>query len=122
MHALKQSSQGSITSLPIWLQRCIHQEMSEGSGRLALEDLAQRANYSREHLNRIVKSETGKTLSILMRDYRLQLSTELLSTTDWTIARIAAHCRFGGSAYFHEAFMHHFQITPAQYRRNILHQ
>jgi AraC family L-rhamnose operon transcriptional activator RhaR/AraC family L-rhamnose operon regulatory protein RhaS len=88
---------------------------------IKLEELADKANLSVRHFNRIFK-ENYKTTPI---DYIIKLRLEhacfLLRKSESGITEIAAKSGFDDSNYFTRLFKKYFGITPKDYRKNFRH-
>lgn len=68
------------------------------------------------HLNRIVKENTGKTTSAFITEYIVRQSTRMLMHSDWRVAEIAACLGFSYPAHFTKVFKEHIGQTPGKYR------
>ena len=88
---------------------------------LTNEEIAREFNYHPYHLNRIVKSQTGKSLKNYVTYYRLQLAKNMLLTTSDSISQIASLTGFSTPAYFIKIFREKIGITPKEYRRQQRH-
>ena len=87
--------------------------------RMSNADIAREFNYHPNHLNRIIKAHTGKTLQDYMIYYRVKVSKRLLASTTLTVTEISEECGFSTPSYFSEIFLREEGVTPREYRRNI---
>jgi len=69
------------------------------------------------HLNKIIKSETGRTASDAIRDMLMLESMSLLKYTDKTITEIAYDLSFSEPATFNRFFKTTAGCTPQTYRK-----
>jgi AraC family transcriptional activator of pobA len=76
-------------------------------------EFAARLAVHTNHLNRSVKTVTGRTTSRLISDRILKEAQALLKHTDWSIAQIAAGLGFEEPAYFTNFFKKHTGAAPA---------
>jgi AraC-like DNA-binding protein len=84
--------------------------------RARLPQLAQRAGYSPQHLNRLFHRALGCTpLKYLMR-LRMERAAELLLDGNHTVAAIAASSGFEDPFYFSRVFKQHLGCSPAVFR------
>ena len=83
---------------------------------LCVEGLAATMRVSSGHLRRIFKSHQGKSLSAFIAEQRLQLSKELLRTTNLTIKEIAVMSGAVNYNYFFTLFRTRTGMTPRDFR------
>lgn len=86
------------------------------SGKVDLEDIASKMCISRTHLNRKVKSITGKTTSEFVLGIRISTAKELLLTTGLPVWEVSARCGIEDPTYFSTLFKKSIGKTPAQFR------
>ncbi|MEA5259650.1 helix-turn-helix transcriptional regulator [Arcicella aquatica] len=79
-------------------------------------DFATHLSVHINHLNRALKSVTGKTTSQLIAERILQESKTLLKHTDWNIAEIGFCLGFEDPSHFTSFFRRASQITPKLFR------
>lgn len=97
----------------LFLQRLF----DEGKDILTIPEYADELKVTANHLNRVVKQETGKPLSRWMDDCLLIRAKALLCETDWSISEIAASLKILDSSYFARKFKKHTTLTPVEYRK-----
>ena len=84
---------------------------------LTLEELAEVANFSKFHFNRIFQSIVGETPFQFILRIRLEKAASLiLSNKKETITGIAYKCGFSDISIFSRNFKNHFKIPASQYR------
>lgn len=94
----------------------MHIRQAMKSGKVDLEDIASKMCISRTHLNRKVKSITGKTTSEFVLGIRISTAKELLLTTGLPVWEVSARCGIEDPTYFSTLFKKSIGKTPAQFR------
>jgi AraC-like DNA-binding protein len=84
----------------------------------AKED-ADRLAVQVNHLNKILKEETGRTTTNLIFQRMAQEAQVLLKKTSWTMAQITDSLRFTAIAYFSHFFKRHALLSPAAFRQQV---
>lgn len=87
--------------------------------RINLNDIAASANISKSKCGSVFKEFSGHTPVDFLNLYRLQISTDLLRTTNSAISEIAYSCGFGQQSYFNRLFLREYGITPKEYRLTV---
>ena len=77
-----------------------------------IEDLCKCLYMSHGSLHRKIKIESGKSISIYVRDFRLTKAYQLLQTSNASIKAIAFTAGFWDVAYFAKCFKYKFGTTP----------
>lgn len=80
-----------------------------------VEDAAKQVGLPQRSLHRHCMMQFGMNLRSLIREIRLVLAMEFLSSTDWPIGIIARKVGFSSLSAFTTAFSHRLQMTPRQY-------
>lgn len=83
---------------------------------VTLGELASVFNLSEAHLCRYIKSETGVSLSALLKDFRLCRAALLLKNTDLSIEDIMYEIGYTDVSYFYKIFKARFGMTPGSYK------
>lgn len=78
--------------------------------------LADRASFSRDHLDRIVAAATGESPVAMRRRLLLERAAWQLRTGQATAAEAAKAADFGSPEAFSRAFSRAFGVTPGQFR------
>lgn len=86
--------------------------------RISVEDVATRASLSRAALERGFRRYLGHSPQEEIRRLRLRRVKQLLSETDWPLARIAEETGFEHPEYMMVQFKRLVGKTPSQWRRN----
>lgn len=98
------------------VRRVLQFAQSNMLDKIRLQDLAERVGLSPSYLSRLIKRETGRSLSELVTSYRITESKFLLLHTDRTILEIAQMVGYTYQNHFTERFKVHTGTTPSQYR------
>lgn len=81
-----------------------------------LQELAAQTFVSRAFLARRFKSLAGEAPMAFLRHWRLDLASDLLQSSDATIAGIAAEVGYGSPFALSAAFKRAYGVSPADYR------
>ncbi|MFB6456754.1 helix-turn-helix domain-containing protein [Chitinophaga sp. Hz27] len=82
-------------------------------------DYAERLNIHVNHLNRAVRTTTGKTTTKLISERLLSEARALLAHTNWNVAEIGYCLGFEEAGNFNHFFKKNTGITPGNYRQQI---
>ena len=93
------------------------ENLIEQGATLSVEELAHEQNMSADHLSRLCKKYTGRTLSAFYHHRRIQLACQQLMLTDATITNVAYAAGFCDASHFGRAFKKELHVTPLQYRK-----
>lgn len=85
-------------------------------GELTMSQLSQVAGLDVVPLYELMMGNIYKSPRDLVRFYRLEQATELLTTTDKSIEQIAEECGFYTANYLIGTFFHQHKQTPQEYR------
>lgn len=84
--------------------------------KIALDEIAAAGNISKSKCGSVFKEYAGHTPVDFLNLYRLKISTDLLVTTDKSIAEISSTCGFGQQSYYNRLFLREYNMTPKEYR------
>ena len=88
--------------------------------RISLEDIAEAASISKREALRCFRENMGKTPFSYLTEYRVnQGKNKLLSGND-TVLEIALACGFDSASYFNRVFRRYVNMTPLQFRRQMI--
>lgn len=87
---------------------------------VTLSELAGFFHYSERHMSRLVKDNTGKRFSDLVRDLKLHKAAELLANPELTIADIVEQIGYADISGFYRTFKNYYEVTPVEYRQKLL--
>ncbi len=82
---------------------------------ISMDDLALAIGYSRRQVERLFKTVLGTTPAAYYRRIRLDHARTLLSSTNMTLAEIAAACGFETVSHFSKAFKATFGSLPSMH-------
>ncbi len=83
------------------------------------KDYADRLAVHVNHLNKVLKEQTGKTTTELISNRVVQEAKILLKQTDWNISEIAYSLGFEQLAHFSNFFKKQTQLAPNELRSHI---
>lgn len=79
-------------------------------------EFADRLALHVNHLNKVLKEQTGKTTTTLIKNRVLQEAKILLRQTDWNVSEIAYSLGFEEVAHFSNFFKKETSVSPAAFR------
>lgn len=97
----------------------IHEHLLESLG---LETMARHFNMTPSTLHRHLKKATGRSLTGLVNELRINQACNLLAHSDLRIAEICYQCGYQNLSYFNRRFLELKRITPRAYRMEVLGQ
>lgn len=110
---------------PSWNDVRLEQLLSEIAADIArpwtIDDLAERAGVSREHLRRLFQSHLGSSPMHHVTRMRMRQAATLLASTPTTVEVTAARVGYSDPFAFSVAFKRTMRITPSDYRHLMLH-
>lgn len=86
---------------------------------LSLETMAQALQSSPVYLSRLMKQELNISFNSYLTQIRIRRATQLLNSTELTIAEIASQVGYETQHYFSTAFKRTVGVSPLQYRKNV---
>ena len=86
---------------------------------LTIAEYASQLHVSPNHLNKRIKSETGKTTSELIKEITILEAKVLLLQTKMTVKEISNELGFNDDSYFSRLFKNETNYTPSNYRKMI---
>ena len=90
---------------------------------ITLDSLADATHINKFYLSHTFSKYLGMSPITYLIQRRLQISKDLLTQTDYSIAEIAASTGFASQSYFSQIFKKFTGISPNQYRKqNAVHQ
>ena len=85
-------------------------------GLRTAKDFADRLSVHVNHLNKVLKENTGRTTTEVISHRITQEAKILLKQTNWTVSEIGYCLGFEEVAHFSNFFRKHTQITPNSFR------
>lgn len=86
------------------------------NGKLTLDEIAEKAGYSKFHLNRLFSDSVGCTLYKYIQSRRLNEAAEKLVHSGKPIIEIAYEANYNSQQSFTLAFRQLYLCTPQKYR------
>ena len=87
------------------------------ASQITIGDLAKELNYSKNHINRLLKKHWGISFSKKLNDTRLKAAKEYLTNTSLSLYQIAEKCGYLSLRGFEIFFVKHTGILPKDYRK-----
>ncbi len=91
-----------------------------GDPDFGIQELCQSLFMSRSSLHRKITAESGTSIAIYVRDFRLNRAYQLLQYRNQTIRSIALESGFWDVAYFCKCFKIKFGVTPTEVKNQYL--
>ena len=101
------------TPLALQVSAWVQQHMSEP---VSTEALASFLHFSRPHLSRKFKEETGMTLTDFILTKKSEEAARLLAYTDKSLIAISDYLGFSSQSHFSRVFKKYMGMTPTEYR------
>ena len=108
----KEHPDEDILQIQIWMQ-------DNYSKTVTISALASHFDMSVRTLNRRFKNALGKAPLDYLQNLRLNMTRDLLQTTNLTLAEIANRCGYQDVAHLSKLFRRHFNTTPGVYRDTV---
>lgn len=80
-------------------------------------DIIKNVNYSQQHISRIFKKYTGKTLTEYMNEVKMKAACEMLRSGQYTTLQISGMLGFDSLSYFNHLFKSTCGMTPRQFSK-----
>lgn len=87
---------------------------------LSIDELAERAGYSRSHFTRVFEQSEGTSPARFMLELRLRAAQAQLETGGKTVKQVAYDCGFQDPSYFAKTFRRVYGIAPSELSDGIL--
>lgn len=88
----------------------------ENYNTITLSTLAEHFHKSESYLSRYIKSETGYSLTYLLREFRMKQAGIMLRSSGLSVEEIMLHTGYTDISYFYKAFKKYYGMTPMAYR------
>lgn len=87
---------------------------------LEVEVISKISGYSRWHLMRVFKEQTGTHLGVFLREKKIMMALKEIITTRKSMTMIALDAGFDGPQSFSRTFKNKFNLTPTQIRKKAI--
>ena len=84
---------------------------------ISLESVAKQIGFSKYYFCHEFKNVTGHTVSSYINFLRCRYAKELLSTTDYSVGKIAKQCGYNEQAYFSKVYKQCIGVSPSAEKR-----
>lgn len=88
-------------------------------GKLSLAQLAEKYFYNPAYLSSKFKEVSGKSLSVYIREKRMDEAARLLSETELSVETVSQQVGYAEKGHFYTSFKQYSGLTPLQYRGRI---
>lgn len=78
--------------------------------------IAESVHLNADYLTRLFKKETGENISSYLMKYKLNIASNMLRTTNFSISDIAVNVGIENISYFSKKFKEQFGLQPINYR------
>lgn len=89
--------------------------MLSDPGRMTLKRAAEELGYSPNYLSAMVRRATGRTVSDIVLEKRMQRASMLLASSSMTVDEIGSMLGYCDASNFHRAFRGYWGTTPRRY-------
>jgi AraC-like DNA-binding protein len=96
-----------------------YMDNSWNRANLKIHDFCAKLGLSKSQLYRKVKSITGKSLNIFVREYRMRNALKMMERHEGNISEIAFDTGFNSPAYFSKCFYDTYGILPSNYVKEV---
>jgi AraC-like DNA-binding protein len=92
--------------------------IQEHAASITLPELSQLFNYSERHIQRVLRSSTGKSFTEITQSIRMREASRMLRSTDVPVFRIASDLGYANMGNFRKIFRKTYGMSPIDYRRD----
>ena len=111
MHHIAQHAGYSKKILPV-----IEYVLTHWTQRMTVIHIAERFHWHPHSLSYAFQREVGVSLAVYIRQYRLQIATDLLKYSDFPAYRISRYLHYSSHSHFIKLFKKQYHCTPTEYR------
>ncbi|MCL2601333.1 MAG: helix-turn-helix domain-containing protein [Treponema sp.] len=86
------------------------------SRRISLEEIAKISGFSAPYFSTIFKDEMGENLSSYLNRLRVEKAGYMLTSTNYSLSKIARACGFEDQSWFSKIFKVYTGMNPGRYR------
>lgn len=86
---------------------------------IKISDFETLLNLSKEHIIRLFKSETGKTPTEFILDFKIKRAVEMLKEGRASITEISENLGFSNPSHFSKVFKVRVNMTPREYKNSL---
>ena len=85
----------------------------------SVKEIADYIHLNTDYLTRLFKKETGRNLNTYLMDYKLDIASYMLKTTQLQISEIALNVGVPNISYFSKKFKERYGMQPVHYRTSL---
>lgn len=85
---------------------------------LSIAAVANHINMTEAAFYKFIKKHTKKTFTEIVNEFRINLATKFLMTTDMSISEVCFACGYNNISYFNRRFKHIVGQTPRLFKQN----
>ena len=85
--------------------------------RHSLDTLAEACGYSKNHVIKVFRKETGKSPHEYITDMKIEMAKQQLLNAESSLAQISAECGFGEYINFYKAFVQSEGCAPLEWKK-----
>lgn len=89
---------------------------------VTLKETAEKFNYHPNYLCALLRKETGKNFTELVRGYRLEKACLLLNHSEIPVSEIASLVGYSNISHFYRIFKEKYKVLPSKFRTNSFRQ
>ena len=82
-----------------------------------LKSMAEYFNYNTDYLGKLIKKITGKSLTELIKNKKLEQAKYFLQNTEMPVVDIVAEVGYSNVTYFYKQFKDELGVTPDEFRK-----
>lgn len=90
--------------------------LKENCNDANLQSTANEFGYHPNYLSALLRKETGKNFSALIRDYRLEKACLMIANSDIPINEIAGLVGYSNTSHFYKTFREKYGVMPSSFR------
>ncbi len=114
VHQAKKENEPCFTE-PV--SKCIHYISNHVYQKITLLELANESHLSPKYLSTLFKTETGRTISAYISEFRIEEAKKLLLYSTDSYSQISNILSFHSHSYFISVFKKHVGLTPKEFRK-----
>lgn len=112
----------SLSSQGVYADKTIRFLYQNYDRAIDISTIAAEVNIHPSYLQRVFKSQTGKTVFGYLQGIRIEKSRMFLRNSDMSVNEIAYHTGFNDPKYFAACFKKETQTTPSDFRKQTKHR
>ena len=111
------NSQTIKKSVSVSAKNIVNYIKTNPENQLTIESLSKKFSYHKNHINKLIKEETGKSLIEFIRFIKIEYAKTLLFETDYSLTEISERLGYYDYSHFYKAFVQETNIAPSDYKK-----